>query len=466
MFCLLFASCAQNRIQTNSTFVGEFSSKQSSDSNLYEENNQDDSDINRSDSNKTSLVEYVDDKNEIDDSVQIALENKIQSNLNIPKYTLSDLETLALNNHPEIQQSIADISSKEGQQYQVTRKYNPVIGYQGQEIGNEGKAGQQGAFISQTFVTADKLELNGQIAGHLVQKSKWDWQVKELEIRNNVQKSFYDYQGALLKLNLAKNLLNISEESSKTVQLLIESGESKKSQLLQAEIQENKSNIEVNNQTQNVKATLRKLVAAVGAADLRKESITGSLGKTFPVYDWDVLYENVINSHPSIQSARSQIQSSNWAIRRAEVQKIPDLQTQFGLMYDTSTLDTVAGIQIGGALPIHDKNKGNVRSRYAEYLKAVQEMERIKLSLKSQLADAYQLYETNRIQSLKFKESILPKANESLELISHGFEQGQDPYIQLLIAQRTYFKSNQEYVGVLVDVNKGLANLRKLKAVE
>ena len=299
-----------------------------------------------------------------------------------------------------------------------------------------------------------------------MEKSSWDWQVKELDVRNNVRKNFYSFQGAKIKLKLSRDILKISEESTKTVKLLIKAGETKKSQLLQAEIQANRSLMAVRNQEQNLQATQRVLVSSVGVPGIERENIVGTLPEEFSVYEWDVLYENMIRSHPSIQSALSQMQSANWAVRRAEAEPIPDIQTQLGLLYDTSTLDTVLGIQVGGALPVHNKNKGNIRSRCADYMKAVQEIERIKLELTSQLAQAYNQYESNRIQSVKFREEILPKAKESLILSSKGFEQGQDPYIQLLIAQRTYFESNQEYIDILVNANQGLADLQKLKSVE
>jgi outer membrane protein, heavy metal efflux system len=484
LFCILLFGCAQNkfyavRVFNNNSPQTENLITDNTESEISEftvrsdihENGMDDNIEEKVDSEGTQLVEFLEDDQDISEPAQLSTDAQdltigVPLN-NVPtELSLFELENLAVNNHPEIQQSLADVSSMKGQRFQVTRKFNPVVGYQAQEVGNEGKAGQQGVYFNQTFITANKLGLNDQVAGHLVQQKSWDWQVKELDVRNNVQQNFYEYQGALLKLKLAQDLLKISEESSNTVGLLIEAGETKKSQLLQSDIQVDRSVISVNNQEENLKATLRKLIASVGAPELDNNSISGSLPDTFPVYNWDQLYENMLQSHPSIQAAYSQIQSASWAIKRAEVQKTPNIQTQLGVLYDTATLDTVVGLQIGGALPVHNKNRGNVRSRCADYMKAIQEVERIKLSLKSELAEAYQSYESTRVQSVKFRESILPKAKESMDLITQGFQQGQDPYIQLLIVQKTYFQSNQEYVDILVDVNQGLADLHKLKSID
>ena len=60
---------------------------------------------------------------------------------------------------------IADVDRARGLRWQVTRKPNPFVGYSASEVGNEGRAGQQGVYFSQEIVTANKLGLNDQVAG-------------------------------------------------------------------------------------------------------------------------------------------------------------------------------------------------------------------------------------------------------------------------------------------------------------
>ncbi len=49
----------------------------------------------------------------------------------------------------------------------------PLSGIRGGEIGNEGRAGQQGGFIGQEVVTAGKLRLNRNIASQQIRQAEY-----------------------------------------------------------------------------------------------------------------------------------------------------------------------------------------------------------------------------------------------------------------------------------------------------
>ena len=74
--------------------------------------------------------------------------------------TLDVLEAMALENNPTLRQAGLLVQQAEGNWQQVGLYPNPVAGYMGEEINDEGTLGKQGVFVNQTIVTADKLELN------------------------------------------------------------------------------------------------------------------------------------------------------------------------------------------------------------------------------------------------------------------------------------------------------------------
>ena len=73
------------------------------------------------------------------------------------RLTLEAVEQMALACNSAIQQASAASARAGGIRTQVGLKPNPTIGYFGEEIGNEGAGGLQGAFVSQTFVRGDKI---------------------------------------------------------------------------------------------------------------------------------------------------------------------------------------------------------------------------------------------------------------------------------------------------------------------
>lgn len=85
--------------------------------------------------------------------------------------TLGELEEMALQYNPTLEQAAARAEAARGHWLQVGLYPNPVAGYLGAEIGNEGRAGQQGCFLSQEIVTAKKLQLSRNVASQEVRQA-------------------------------------------------------------------------------------------------------------------------------------------------------------------------------------------------------------------------------------------------------------------------------------------------------
>jgi outer membrane protein, heavy metal efflux system len=71
------------------------------------------------------------------------------------------------------------------------------------------------------------------------------------------------------------------------------------------------------------------------------------------------------------------------------------------------------------------------------------------LELQSRLAEAYERYASADQQVNRYVNEILPDAKKSLDLVRSGYEQGEFNYLELLTAQRTYFRVNLAYLESL-----------------
>ena len=74
--------------------------------------------------------------------------------------SMESLEQMALSNNPAIAQSEARVLALRCKLVHVGLPPNPTAGYTASEIGNDGAAGQHGAFFGQDFITAKKLQRN------------------------------------------------------------------------------------------------------------------------------------------------------------------------------------------------------------------------------------------------------------------------------------------------------------------
>ena len=120
--------------------------------------------------------------------------------------------------------------------------------------------------------------------------------------------------------------------------------------------------------------------------------------------------------------------------------------------HKNSNHDDVAGVQVGFPLPILNRNQGNIFKADAELVEATNSVRRIELDLQDRLAQALRRYANARQQAEHYKQEILPRAKQSLDLVTRGYASGQVDFLTQLTSQRTYIRVNLAYLGTLDDL--------------
>lgn len=115
--------------------------------------------------------------------------------------------------------------------------------------------------------------------------------------------------------------------------------------------------------------------------------------------------------------------------------------------------------QIGVPLPIHNRNEGNIAAAQAEFCRASQDVRRTELSIESRLAEAISGFEAAAASVDQYHQEILPRAEESLNLAEQAYKAGEYDFLQVLVARKTYFDTNQEFVSWQLELAKTTALL-------
>ena len=106
-------------------------------------------------------------------------------------------------------------------------------------------------------------------------------------------------------------------------------------------------------------------------------------------------------------------------------------------------------VQLTMPLPLYNRNQGAIQQSHASVVAAEHTLALLELRLQNQLAPIYERYASATNQVRIYRESILPAAQESLELVRQGHKAGEFPFLNLLNAQRTYFQTNLQYLDAL-----------------
>lgn len=376
--------------------------------------------------------------------------------------TLAALEEIALSNNPTLTQGAALIQQAEGNWFQVGLYPNPVAGYTVSEFGQEGEAGQEGAFVAQTFVTANKLELNRAVASWDVERARWQRETQQIRVLNDVRIRFYEALGAERTVEIAEELLKVAEAGVNTSREKFEAQQVALPDVLQAEIQLNQVGILLQNAKYRAQAARQQLANAIGIPTLPTEPLSGTLEDDLAEVDQDLLWEQVREANPLLESARAQVQRSQIQIQREQVEPTPDVETQFSLQYDAATDFTVANAQVGVALPIFNRNQGNISAAAAKMHRAAANVQRLELVLRDRLAATYRRYLIARNQVDRYREEILPKAQRNLDLTTQAYQAGEFDFLRVLTARQTLFQSNVEYIDSLINLRQSLVELQGL----
>jgi cobalt-zinc-cadmium efflux system outer membrane protein len=378
-----------------------------------------------------------------------------------PNITLLDLEQLALSQNPAIAQADARVRALRGKWVQVGLPPNPSAGYMAAEIGDEHRAGQQGGYVGQDFITGGKLGLNRAVVSQEIQQAEQQLAAMQLRTQTDVRKAYYAALVAQRRVDLAAELARVSGEAVKASHELLQAEEIPQAGLLQTQVEQQNASILALSARNEQQAAWRRLSAVVGS-DLELRRLSGDVSQLPALLDWNEQLVRVTSTSPEMSSAMAEFSRAQMALQRARVEPVPDVTTQFVAQYDNATGDAIAGVQVGIPIPIWNRNQGGIRQAEAEITQARRNMDRVELDLKQRLSIAYQEFSTARSQSETYSTEILPKAQETFDLVQRGYRLGELGYLDLLSAQRTYSQTNLAYLEALSTLWRSWAEIEGL----
>ena len=370
--------------------------------------------------------------------------------------TLSELEQMALSSHPALAQAAAEIRAAEGRKRQAGLYPNPTVGYQGEQIrGGVQGGGEQGFFVAQDIVLGGKLGLNRQVAEQDRRLAELDAERQKQVVLNQVRDFYYRALASQEMVELRGKLSVIATDAVTTTQQLANVGQADQPDLLQAEVESDEAELAVVEAEQNQRRAWTELAAGVGRPAMPMEHLAGDLTK-LPQGTSDQWLQTIMDQSPDLQMARIGQAKAESELARSKKEAIPDLQLRGGLQQNLETNETTGqplGLQgfaeAGVKIPIFDRNQGNVSAARAELERSRLEVERVQLSLRQRAAAPIENYETSMAAVARYRDRMIPHAQQAYDLYRTRYHQMAAAYPQVLIAQRTLFQLQANYIMAL-----------------
>lgn len=374
---------------------------------------------------------------------------------------LADLERMALENNPTLAQAGAIIEASSGKAFQAGLCPNPTVGYQGEQIGAEGTAGElQGGFIQQEIVTAGKLRLSRAKYQQETVMAEIQALAQQYRVLNGVRVRFWDALTAQQLVAVRQNLLRIAEDALRTTEELVNVGQANRPDLLQAQIEARRARVELRNAEQRYRGSWTQLVAVVGKCDLSATPLTGQLAELDPPPEWERTLCDLLQASPEMQLALAEVARDQITVQRERVEPIPNVTVRAGSGYNFESRNTVAEAQVSIRLPIWDRNQGTIRQAQADLARAHSNVTRVELSLRQRFGDASTRYQTARASADDYRTETLPKAKEAYELLLDSYRKRRAAWPQVLVAARNYAEFSVEYLEALHDLRRAEVEIK------
>ena len=242
----------------------------------------------------------------------------------------------------------------------------------------------------------------------------------------------------------------------------VEFKEATQAEALQAQLLLDQATLQFESTRFSNDATWRRLSAVVGRPNLQRVPLEGSLTENIPELSWtDVLQQLEIHG-PQLARARLDVNRAQASIGLERARSIPNFSLQGGTQYDDSTGNQFANVQVGIQLPLRNRNQGNIIRAQADYIRAVREVERVNLAMRQAVAEPFRRYAVARNQEKRYRESLLPTAQKSLELSEQLYKLREIDSLVLQKSQQNLTATNQAYVRSLSELWQSAIQIESL----
>jgi outer membrane protein, heavy metal efflux system len=375
--------------------------------------------------------------------------------------TLTELERLALEHHPSIAQSAAEIDAARGRARQAGTLPNPTIGYTAEEVsgGPTIRGGEHGFFIEQTIPLGGKLKLSRRVFERATAEAEARADAQRRRVLTDVRTRYYQALVAARRVETRQALAALAGEAVAISKQLMNVGAADRPDQLEIEIEEQQAKLQLIEAEQTHARVWRELGAAVGDPALAPRPLSGDPSRGLPALVQETALARLLGESPELAEARAAKERSTLALARARREPMPDLRLRGGPRYNRELLESTpsgavpvgweGALEIGLTVPLFDRNKGNIAAAQAELVRAERELTRVDLALRTRLAATFERYVNASRMAEAYRVEVLPRAEEAHRLYLSKYREMAAAYPQVLIARRTLTQANDRYLDAL-----------------
>jgi outer membrane protein, heavy metal efflux system len=370
--------------------------------------------------------------------------------------TLADLQKIALaNDNPVLARAAQDVEAARGTAWQAGLHPNPTVGYEADQVQPGPRAnnntGQQGFYINQLIKTGNKLQLAQAAAWIDVLNAEVALRQARSDLASRVRGDYFAVLVAQESLLISRALVELTENAFLHQVEVVRGGFAGAYEPLGLYVFAVTARTALTQARNRYVSAWKQLAATLNRRDLPYTELAGSAGAPLPGFRYDAIRDYVLANHTTVQSAVNTVLKAQYNLRLAEVTRLPDLQTNTVFQHDNSAGNFQFNVQLGVALPLWDRNQGNIYQARAQLARAQQDLLAIRNDLTRTLTDAFERYLSNSALVVEYRDKILPNQVSVYKAIRRRREAEPDSvaYADIITAQQNVASNLSTYLTLL-----------------
>lgn len=377
--------------------------------------------------------------------------------------TIEDAVRIGVLNHPALRKTGYGVRAAAGREMQAGLLPNPSVGLEIESLGADaGDGGETALVFEQEFPTAGKRRKARDVAEADRMIEQATFRATAYEVATRVRIAFVAALAAERRLEAFESLLALSDEVLAAADVRVEAGAATEADRLRARVVQEQAELDTVAARVRSDAARRALASAMGLETALEAALTGDLASLPALPDQEETVALTLERNAEVERAQHAIERAARAHTLAKARATPNLFAGIGPRYSDPDGETTLDVSVGVEIPLFDRNQGEVAARMAERIGAGAAMGATRLRLIEAVADAWSSYLTARLSADAYADSLLLKAERTLELTQEAYRAGKADYLRLLDAQQTLVRARIAYVDALEALHEAAATLEGL----
>jgi cobalt-zinc-cadmium efflux system outer membrane protein len=284
-----------------------------------------------------------------------------------------------------------------------------------------------------------------------------------LAILSAVRRSFYQALRKRSEIGLLAENLRVVEDLRHRIQVRVDVGEVGRLELIRAEAEVVAARTAANSAQLQYVTALSQLRAAVAAPLDANLEIEGDVAPATTVPTLDALRQEVLDRHPLLALARSEVRRAEARLTYETALRIPQPSVRAEVDRPPDTPTYRLGIEF--PLPLWNRREGPIAEASAQLRQAQALAQSREVEILASLESAYGRYQTARQQLAAFEQGLLREAEEALRAAQTAYQLGERGILEVLDAQRVLRTVSLDFLNARFDHQAARVDLDELRAI-